>query len=107
MPSATHLRASREQAWEPMASSSVNFCRKHAPYRVYLNVSESCLLREVGLLERKAHRAVYLNVSRSWLLRGAGLLEREEHRAVYLNVSGSIESIMGLQCLDAIYSANR
>jgi hypothetical protein len=24
----THLLASSEQAWEPMASSSVNFCRK-------------------------------------------------------------------------------
>jgi hypothetical protein len=27
MPLVTHLLASREQAWEPMASSGVNFCR--------------------------------------------------------------------------------
>jgi hypothetical protein len=28
MPLVTHMLASSEQAWEPMASSSVNFCRK-------------------------------------------------------------------------------
>jgi hypothetical protein len=32
MPLVTHLFASSEQAWEPVASPSVNSCRKRAPY---------------------------------------------------------------------------
>jgi hypothetical protein len=31
MPLVTRMFASSEHAWDPMASSSVNFCRKRAP----------------------------------------------------------------------------
>jgi hypothetical protein len=38
MPLVKRMFASSEQAWEPTASSSINFCRKRAPY----HVSHSC-----------------------------------------------------------------
>ena len=36
MPLVTRVFASSEHAWDPMASSSVNFCRKRAPCRAPL-----------------------------------------------------------------------
>jgi hypothetical protein len=44
----TRLLASSEQAWEPMASSSVNFCRKTRTVRE-VNMCLPVVCRELGL----------------------------------------------------------
>jgi hypothetical protein len=50
MPLVTCMLASSEQAWEPMASSDVNSCRKRAPYtplRIALNAMKPMMIPSV------------------------------------------------------------
>jgi hypothetical protein len=74
-----HERASSEHAWEPMASSSVNFYRKRAPHSSR-NPMTLALTQQTAREGRAPDQTPTGSQPPTAVARGCWLLEREGHR---------------------------